>query len=54
MARKRREDRKQLALREHGTLHPHPEEVTDPLFSRDGFFDARDLLQVKYEMLRSV
>ena len=47
-------DPKQKALREQGTLNPHPEDVKDPLFLEDGFFDARDLLQVKYEMLRRV
>jgi transposase len=28
--------------------------VTDPLFQGQPFFDSRDLLQVKYEMLRKV
>ena len=41
-------------LRANGTLNPHPDKITDSLFERDGFFDARDLLQVKYEMLRRV
>ena len=31
-----------------------PETVTDELFLRDDFFDPRDLVQVKYEMLRRV
>jgi transposase len=42
------------SLREEGTLHPHPEEVRDGLFHDSEFFDPRDLLQVKYEMLRRV
>lgn len=42
------------ALRQTGTLHPHPQLVADPLFQGHPFFDARDLLQVKYEMLRKV
>jgi len=42
------------ALRQAGTLHPHPQLVTDPLFQGHPFFDARDLMQVKYEMLRKV
>lgn len=42
------------ALRQHGTLNPHPQRVTDPLFRESDFFDARDLLQVKYEMVRRV
>ena len=41
-------------LRQTGTLHPHPKLVTDPLFQDQPFFDARDLMQVKYEMLRKV
>ena len=42
------------ALREQGTLNPRPGEVTDPRFAQDSFFDPRDLVQVKYEMLRRV
>jgi transposase len=44
--------RSQLARR--GALHPYPERVTDPLYQDDPFFDARDAVQVKYEMLRAV
>ncbi len=40
------------ALTEDGTLNPAPERVCDPKFQTDGFFDPRDLVQVKYEMLR--
>src|SRR5882672_11968104 len=47
-------DSKLEALREQGTLNPRPREVTDPLFAKDSFFDPRDLVQVKYEMLRRV
>lgn len=47
-------DPKTDALRRHGALNPHPENVTDPLFEGSDFFDARDLVQVKYEMLRRV
>ena len=47
-------DSKLEALREQGTLNPWPREVTDPLFAKDSFFDPRDLVQVKYEMLRRV
>lgn len=47
-------DPKLEALRQHGTLNPRPQSVTDPLFQDQGFFDARDLVQVKYEMLRRV
>lgn len=48
-------DEKLKALRESHTLHPHPEQVRDPLFtSGSPFFDPRDLVQVKYELLRRV
>jgi transposase len=49
-----RRDAKAEALRTHGTLHPRPETVRDPLFGSHDFFDPRDLVQVKYEMLRRV
>lgn len=42
------------ALRASGTLHPAPARVIDPLFQCLPFFDGRDLVQVKYEMLRRV
>ena len=41
-------------LYQRGCLHPHPEKVSDELFTSTEFFDPRDLLQVKYEMLRRV
>ena len=37
------------ALRATGTLNPRPARVTDPLFHGASFFDAQDLMQVKYE-----
>ena len=48
------EDPKMTALRESRCLNPHPEQVTDPAFLAEGFFDARDAVQVKYEMVRRV
>jgi transposase len=43
------------ALRERHALNDHPEKVSDRLFVSGGdFFDPRDLVQVKYEMLRRV
>ena len=45
---------KSRALREHGALHPRPDQVHDPLFQHSEFFDPRDLVLVKYEMLRRV
>jgi hypothetical protein len=47
-------DPKYVSLRQHATLNPHPERVSDALFQTNLFFDPRDLLQVKYEMLRRV
>ncbi len=41
-------------LRQQGTLNPRSHSVTDELFLKDSFFDPRDLVQVKYEMLRRV
>jgi transposase len=34
--------------------HPAPEKVRDPKFQESDFFDPRDAVQVKYEMLRRV
>ena len=42
------------ALTEDGTLNPVPEKVRDLRFQEGGFFDPRDVVQVKYEMLRRV
>ena len=53
MARQR-EDPKVEALREERTLNPRPEAVTDEAFAASEFLDARDLVQVKYEMVRRV
>jgi transposase len=46
------EDPKTAALRAAGALHPRPEAVQDEAFARHEFFDRRDRVQVKYEMLR--
>jgi hypothetical protein len=46
------EDPKVAALRAAGALHPRPDVVRDAAFSRHAFFDRRDRVQVKYEMLR--
>jgi transposase len=51
-ASKDRKRSKTDALAEDGTLNPAPEKVCDPKFQEDGFFDPRDIVQVKYEMLR--
>ena len=55
MARRRtRPDPKEAALAGARCLNPHPEQVTDPEFLSSDFFDARDAVQVKYEMVRKV
>jgi transposase len=41
-------------LQEHRILNPKPDVVRDEQFRAAPFFDPRDLLQVKYEMLRRV
>ena len=41
-------------LLQAGMLNPSPEKVHDPKFREDEFFDPRDVVQVKYEMLRRV
>ena len=53
MAR-RSADAKIDALKQHGCLNPRPDAVRDGLFLSNAFFDPRDLLQIKYEMLRRV
>lgn len=47
-------DAKSQALRAAGALNPHAAAVADAAFVGHPFFDARDLVQVKYEMVRRV
>ena len=54
MGKRKSMDPKLEALRKQGALNPRSEEVIDPVFGGDDFFDRRDLVQVKYEMLRRV
>lgn len=54
MARRRRDDPKVEALRSQRSLNPRPEQVVDDEFASSEFFDPRDLVQVKYEMVRRV
>jgi transposase len=42
------------ALKDSGTANPQAEDVQDPAFVGSDFFDPRDLVQVRYEMLRRV
>lgn len=45
---------KAQVLRDEGTWNASYEHVNDPKFRAGEFFDPRDLVQVKYEMLRRV
>ena len=54
MKKRRDPTDKQDRLRQAGTLNRTPERVSDPLLAVGDFFDARDLLQVRYEMVRLV
>jgi transposase len=45
-------DPKLKSLREQRALHGRPEDVQDETFRSNNFFDPRDLIQVRYEMLR--
>jgi transposase len=47
-------DPKLKRLAELGVLNAHPERVRASWFRSGDFFDARDLVQAKYEMLRHV
>ena len=46
-------ERKQR-LKKEGILHPNPGRVRADLLAKSPFFDAHDLMQMKYEMLRSM
>ena len=52
MARLKKPDQKTLELKRTGTLNPRPNSVSDTLFKQNPFFDPKDLLQIRYEMLR--
>lgn len=52
MAKAKRRDPKSEALAQDGVLNPNPEAVRDALFAANPFFDAKDLVQVRYEMVR--
>jgi transposase len=52
MTTKPLDDPKLAFLREQRTFHRHPENVIDEVFCSNDFFDPRDLVQVRYEMLR--
>jgi transposase len=48
------DDPKSETLQNLRCLNPRPDKVTSELFQTSDFFDPRDLLQVRYEMLRRV
>jgi transposase len=52
MAKRKRPDQKTLELKRTGTLNVRPGSISDTLFKENPFFDPKDLLQVRYEMLR--
>jgi transposase len=54
MTRPNKRNLKDQALRGHGALNRRPGDVRDQLFEGSDFFDPRDLVQVRYEMLRRV
>lgn len=57
MGKTKKENKEKINnLKEQGALNPNPTHVKDELFldSTLEFFDPNDLVQVKYEMLRSV
>ncbi len=47
------DDPKVMSLEASGTRNRHPERIRSRRFQDGGFFDPRDLLQVRYEMVRS-
>lgn len=52
MPKPKKRDQKLLELKRTGTLNPRPQSISDTLFRENPFFDPKDLLQVRYEMLR--
>ena len=54
MASRKQSKGKLEELRQRGCLNAKPQAVADELFAAGDFFDSRDVLQVKYEMVRRV
>ncbi|MGH9881974.1 MAG: helix-turn-helix domain-containing protein [Pyrinomonadaceae bacterium] len=52
MAKLKKSEQKLLELKRTGTLNPYSAAISDALFRENPFFDRKDLLQVRYEMLR--
>lgn len=53
METKKTSTSKKRALAQSGTLNRNADKVVDPRFKNLAFFDPNDIVQVKYEMLRS-
>ena len=53
MEKRKTNSAKRKVLAQNGTLNKNADKVVDPRFRNMAFFDPDDLLQVKYEMLRS-
>lgn len=49
---KKKDKEKVEYLKENGTFNQNHSAVKDKLFTQKEFFDCRDIIQVKYEMLR--
>ena len=47
-------DSKEQSLHDHNVLYKNAARIADELFQSLDFFDSRDLIQVKYEMVRRV
>src|SRR5260370_40718716 len=52
MPQRKQTSAKSQALRQSGTFNSRAQEVRDRFFLEEDFFDAHDIAQVKYEMLR--
>src|SRR6267154_1579341 len=52
MVKRKKPDNKTLELKRTGTMNSRPDSISDSLFKENSFFDPKDLLQVRYEMLR--
>lgn len=53
MEGRKRNTAKRRALYQNNTLNKNADKVADPKFKNVAFFDPDDIVQVKYEMLRS-
>jgi transposase len=53
MEGRKRDTAKRRALEQNATLNKNADKVADPKFKNVAFFDPDDIVQVKYEMLRS-